>query len=235
VALAAYLEGDLGVASREIADAITGSRAVEAAEDTWHALTTEGDVLSAQGDAAGAKQAYADAADLAAHAGDADANAEIEVAQAMWMLDAGDAAQAASLARAALDRFTAAKFAHDQALARAMLVRALVAQGDADGASRELVVLEQAVPTCQLFRARFLAGIASSELAALRRDPEAASRFAGEARTMAEGAGMVPLVFEARWVEAKVARVTLRGTLMARLAKDARAAGFVRVAELARR
>jgi tetratricopeptide (TPR) repeat protein len=234
VALAAYLEGDLGAASREVDDAIAQSRAVQAAEETWNALCTKGEVLRAQGDAAGAKQAYTEAESLAVHAGDADASAEIEVALAVTALDAGDSREALRLARAALDRFTASRVAHDEALARAVVVRALAAQGDADGAARELLLLDDALPGCQLFRARFLERIASSELAALRGDPDAAARFAGEARTLAEGAGMVSLAFDARWAEARVARAAVRSSSMARLAKDARAAGFVRIADLAR-
>jgi hypothetical protein len=234
VALAAYLEGDLALASREVKDAITQTREVEAAEETWHALTTRGHVLRAQGDAAGAKQAYGEAADLAAHAGDADAHAEIQAVQALSALDAGDAREAARLARAAIDRFATSKLAHDEALARAVLVRALAADGDQEAAARELATLGPAMPSCQLFEARFLERIASTELAALRGDRDAAARFAAEARTMAEAAG-VPYVFEARLAEAKTAPAALRSTLLARLAKDARAAGFLRIAELATR
>jgi tetratricopeptide (TPR) repeat protein len=233
VALAAFLEGDLAGAAREVKDAIEQARAVEAAEDMWHALVTEGDLLRAQGDGAGAKRAYGEAADLAARAGAADAGAEIQVAQARLALEDGDAREAERLTRASLERFVASKNDPQAALARAVLVRALVSEGDAGGAERALVELDAALPGCQLFQARLLEKIASSELAALRGDRDGAARFAAEARALADAAAMAPAIFEARLAEARAAGGASRAAFMARLAKDARAAGFVRVAVLA--
>jgi two-component system sensor histidine kinase ChiS len=235
VAVAAFLEGDLATAAREADDALAEARAIDAPEDTSAALTTEGDLARAKGDAAAAKQAYEGAADLASKSGDGETAAEIDVSLAELALDAGDAAEAARIAHLAIETFSASKNAHDELLARAVVVRALVAEGDASGAAAELTEAEAALPSCQLFRARFLLALAASEVAAARGDPGGAAAGARDALAMASETGMVPYALEARWEQASLVRGAARYAAMSALAKDARAKGFLRVAKLASR
>ncbi|HSO33633.1 MAG TPA: serine/threonine-protein kinase, partial [Labilithrix sp.] len=87
VAWAAYFEGDLGAARDGMVASLTMARAIESTGQIWEALTKQGHVLRAEGDSAGAERAFTEAAALASRAGDLDARAEIEIAQARLALD----------------------------------------------------------------------------------------------------------------------------------------------------
>jgi hypothetical protein len=148
------------------------------------------------------------------------------------MLDRPRPPAAAARARAALDRFVVAKLPHDEALARAVLVRALLRQGSVDDAAHEADALDTALARCEVFDARIESGLARAELAAARGERDEAARAARETRQAAEGSGIVPLTLEARLVEASVTR---DAPGLARLAQDARTGGYLRVARLSRR
>jgi hypothetical protein len=234
VAWAAYLEGDLKAAADGVAASLAQARAIESVGQVQEALTKQGQVLRARGDAAGAARVFEEAASLASRAGELDARAEIDLAQALLALDRGGAAEAEKLAREALTRFVSSRLPQDETLARAVLVRALVRLARLDDAAREADALEASLPKCQRFEARLEARAAAAELASARGDPAQARELARQAREDSERAGAVPHVLEARLVEAAIARGADRRTLLEKLEHDARAAGFARVARLAR-
>lgn len=238
VAWAAYFEGDLRAARDGFASSLAQARAIDSTGQVWEALTKQGAVLRAGGDAAGAQRALDEAAALASRAGDLDARAEIDLALARLALDRGTgpgAADAEKLARGALARFITAKFPHDETFARAVLVRALVRSDQLAAAAKESEALEASLPKCQLFEAKFEARLAAIDSALAHGELAKAQQLAHEARSEAERAAFVPLVFEARSSEAMLARGAERHALVAKLEHDATAAGFVRVAHLARR
>ena len=145
------------------------------------------------------------------------------------------APEAEKLARGALARFVASKFPHDETFARAVLVRALVRSGKLEAAATEREALEASLPKCQLFEARFEAWLAAIDEAVARNEAAKALELAHAARAEAERAAFVPLVLEARLSETTLARGAERQALAAKLDHDAKTAGFVRVAQLARK
>jgi eukaryotic-like serine/threonine-protein kinase len=203
VGSAAFFEGDFDSAARWLADALELNRALGAAEETWETLSMQGRLLHARGDSAGARSAYEEAASVASEAKDVDAGAEIDVARARLELDDGRTGDAVMLARGALDRFVASGLPHDEALARAVLVRAYARSRALDDAERESGALAAVLPRCQLFEARFEAQLAASELAWARGDRAVAVRLARGARDEAQKAGFVPLASEAQRLSAR--------------------------------
>ena len=242
VAWASYFEGDLKAAHAGFASSLVLARAIESNGQVWEALTKDGYVLRASGDAVAAAKAFEEAGALATRAGDLDARAEIDLAKARLALDGapaggpGGEAEAEALARGALARFVASKYPHEETFARAVLVRALVRAGKYEAAAAERALLDASLPACELFEARFEARLAAIDDASLgpHADVVKALALAREARAEAEHAGFVPLSLEARLVEAKLARGAERGSLLAALDRDARAAGFARITRLAR-
>jgi hypothetical protein len=135
-------------------------------------------------------------------------------------------------ARSALDRFVTAKMPHHEAHARALLVRALLRKGAADDAASEAEKLEASLQSCELFEAHFQAGLARAELASARGDRAAALEAAAAVRESVETARIVPWALEARLVQASVMAGGARASEMAKLGRDARSQGFLRVARL---
>ncbi len=245
IAWASYFEGDLKGAHAGFASSLALARAIESNGQVWEALTKDGYVLRASGDAVAAAKAFEEAGALATRAGDLDARAEIDLAKARLALDgalvggpgaAGAAAEAEALARGALARFVASKYPHEETFARAVLVRALLRAGKYEPADAERALLDASLPACEMFEARLEACLAAIDEASVGPHADAAKALAlaREARAEAEHAGFVPLSLEARLVEAKLARGAERTTLSSALDRDARAAGFVRIARLAR-
>jgi serine/threonine-protein kinase len=235
VGWARFLEGDAPGAGKTIEEALSDARAIGGDANIRDALVRRAQWLRARDDAAGAARDCAEAAAMADKAGDPDARAEIDLAQVRLDLDGLKDSQPVARARAALARFVEAKLPQDEALARAVVVRALVRRGAIDEAMRESEALEAVLGACELFEARVEAGLARAELAAARGENAAAARAAREAREAADGSGIVPLALEARLVEAMVASRGERAAALARVASAARGAGFVRVVRLASR
>ena len=230
-AWAAYFEGDLRAALAGATGSLAQARAIDSTGQVWEALTKQGHMLRASGDARAAARAFEEAATLATRAGDLDARAEIDLAQARLALDRGAAAEAETLARGALARFVSARFPHDETFARAVLVRAKVKLGQLDAAATESEALRASLPACQRFEARFEAGLAAIDDAVAHGQTAAALELAHQARAVAEHAAFVPSILEARLREANLARD--RAALLDKLAREARSAGFGRVARLA--
>lgn len=148
----AYLEGDLKTAKAGAEQALAEARAIQSTGQVWEALTRLALVLRAGKDAAGAGKALEEASNLAGHAGDLDAKAEIDLRKALLALDGHQGAEAERLARTSLARFVEAKTPYLEALARALLVRALAQEGSpvkSDEARAEARVLEASLPSLQ--------------------------------------------------------------------------------------
>ncbi|HTQ48197.1 MAG TPA: protein kinase [Polyangiaceae bacterium] len=231
---AAYLEGDVQTSGRRIDEALAAARSAGDGFDSREAFAVRGDLLRARDDVAGARSAYDDAKKLADDAADIGSQLRAELAQARFALDEAGGPEVLERVRAIVARFTETKLPHMELLSRAVLVRALVLQGALAEAADEDAKLEASVGSCELFEARFEAQLARAELAQARGDAAAAMLAARGARDAAEQGGFVPLVLEARLVEARVAAPADRSALAERLVRDARAAGFLRVARLAR-
>lgn len=233
VGWAAFLEGDVDVAGETIADSVSQSRATGDEENLRDALFRHGRWLLARDDAEGAAKDLQEAVALSEHAGEPDFTAGGWLEQAALELDRPAGGAAVERARAALDRFVAAKLPHREALARALLVRALVRKGAIDEATTEAEPLEARLQSCELFEAHYQAGLARAELANARRDRARAQEEAAAARDRVEKAGIVPWALEARLVQASCMTGPARASELAQLARDARSRGFLRVARLA--
>ncbi|HEX8793491.1 MAG TPA: serine/threonine-protein kinase [Polyangiaceae bacterium] len=234
VARAAYLEGDVEAAGGRIDEAIAAAQSAGDGYDTTDALVRRGDWLRARDDVAGATGAYDAAWKLADASKDVDARARVELAQARLALDGAVGPEVAERAASIVARFGETRLPHMEVLSRAVLVRTLVRLGRMAEAEQEEAKLDAAVATCELFEARFEAQLARAELAQSRGDAAGAALAARVAREDAERSGFVPFALEARLVEVGTAARGDRSRLAEKLANDARAAGFRRVARLAR-
>jgi tetratricopeptide (TPR) repeat protein len=232
VGRAAYLEGDVQTAGRRIDEAITAAQSAGDESDARDAFVLRGDWLRARDDVAGARGAYDEARKLADAEGDVGSQLRVELAQARFALDEAGGAEVADRVRPIVARFTETKLPHMELLSRAVLVRALVRQGALAEAAQEDEKLEESVASCELFEARFEAQLARAELARARGDAAAATLAVRGVRDEAERGGFVPLVFEARLVEARLAAPADRIGLSEKLSRDARATGLLRVARL---
>ncbi len=234
VGWAAFLEGDVELAGKNIEDSVSQSRATGDEANLRDALVRHGRWSFARDDAQGAAKDYGEAVTLAERAGEQDFAAEAWLAQVALELDRPGGGAAAERARTALDRFVTAKLPHDEALARALLVRALVRKGAIDDAAAQAEKLEASLASCELFEAHFQADLAHAELANARGDRAGAQEAAAEARASADKAGFVPWSLEARRVQESCMTGGSRASEMAKLARDARSGGFLRVARLAK-
>ncbi len=233
VGWAAFLEGDADFAGTTIADAVAQSRATGEDANVRDAVVRRGRWSAARDDAEGAAKDYEEAVRLAEHAGEPDFAAEARLAQIALELDRPGGGEAVDRARSALDRFVTSKMPHHEAHARALLVRALLRKSAIDDATSESEKLEASLPSCELFEAHFQAGLAHAELANARGDRAAAQEAANAVREIVETAGFVPWALEARLVQASLMAGGARASEMAKLAREARSRGFLRVARLA--
>jgi serine/threonine-protein kinase len=233
VGWAAFLEGDVDFAGKTIADALSQSRATGDEANVRDALVRHGQWSFARNDAEGAAKDFDEAVSLAEHAGEPYFAAEALLAQVALELERPGGGAAMDRALAALDRSVAAKLPHDEALARALLVRALLRKGAIADAASEAEKLEAPLRSCELYEAHFQAGLANAELAGARGDRNGAQQAAAAARESAETAGIVPWALEARLVQASFMTGGSRASEMAKLARDARSGGFQRIARLA--
>jgi tetratricopeptide (TPR) repeat protein len=230
---AAYLEGDLDASRALLADAMAQARAIGAAELLWDVLDKEARRLVAKDDVPGALRTFDEAARVATQDGAETARAEIDVARARLLLEQGRTADAVTLARAAAARFESVRASHDEALARAVLVRALVRSGDADEATAAFTALDRVLPASELLEAQIEAKLAAAERAAARGDRDLALALVADARARAERSRVMPFAFEAALTEASLLRGAPRAEAIARIAADAQRHGFSRVARRA--
>ncbi|HEX8792316.1 MAG TPA: serine/threonine-protein kinase [Polyangiaceae bacterium] len=230
---ATFLEGDVDVAGKTIADAMEQSNAIGDEEIKRDALIRRGRLSFARDDTGGAAKDLDEAVAIAERTGEPDFAADAWFAQVVLELDRPGGGAAVDHARTARDRFVTAKLPHQEALARALLVRALVRKGSLDDASAEAEKLDASLQSCELFEAHFQADLARAELANARGDHAGAQQTAESARESAEKAGIVPWALEARLVQARCKTGGSGAPEMAKLARDARTNGFLRVARLA--
>ncbi len=128
------LEGKLADAIARYNAAVGALRDVNEPVELGRALLELGDAQLQQGDEAGARKSYEEVRELdRRHRGFA--HPEMEVAFARLALHDGKAEEAATLARSALNEFTAAERKGDRMQAAAVLVRALIARGKVAEAS----------------------------------------------------------------------------------------------------
>lgn len=116
------LEGKPEEARRAAADAVSVLRVTGAVYETGEALTILGDCLLDSGDLESARKRYEEARNRGLEP-------EVELALANVSLEAREPAAAQTKAADAIRIFRAKQNAHEEALSRAVLIRAMLAQG----------------------------------------------------------------------------------------------------------
>jgi len=129
LARARYTDGDLAGAKKWIDEAEPALRKSADKSLPGLALACTGDILAAQGDAAGAHAAYEKALKSLNAAGAARYAAETEVASARLSVDEGSADEAKPILRGAIAKLRENNDLAGEIVAHAVLVRALLAKG----------------------------------------------------------------------------------------------------------
>jgi tetratricopeptide (TPR) repeat protein len=220
-------QGDLAGAESHCRASLAGSRALGDRRLSAYALFDLGEALVERGDLDGARSAHAEALTIRQELGEKTTSAESGLALARVTLEEGRAAHAAEELRRLLPAFEAADSVADQALARAMLSRALFAAGQEREAEEHAARAVRLVEASERPDLR-LAVLVASAGARSGSDREVRARLE-EARGEAHRIGLVGLELEARLARAEIdarrgdrgAGAALRG-----IEKDARTRGF---------
>jgi eukaryotic-like serine/threonine-protein kinase len=131
------LQGDLPSAKRMFTEALEIQRRLNNLRPSAYLLYQLGDIAWLDGDLAQARKLHTEALDLRTKLGEKGTAAESHLAIAWLDLEEGRAADAERTARGAYEVFAAQKARDNQALAGAVLARALWSQGRRAAASRE--------------------------------------------------------------------------------------------------
>jgi tetratricopeptide (TPR) repeat protein/TolB-like protein len=189
-----------------------------------------GDAIAAEGDAKGASEQYERAAALCTKMRNATCTANYRLSAASLLLDQGDAAKAAALARDAAETFKSTKRPDSEVQARVTLAIALFKQGQTQQAIGEVEKAEALHASNRLLNV-YLGITASRVRAQLGNQQDAAARLqalVGDAQKM--GARMAQL-------EAELAMVQIGGAASAvsavTLQKEASDLGYGRIARAA--
>ncbi|HEV8267480.1 MAG TPA: tetratricopeptide repeat protein, partial [Thermoanaerobaculia bacterium] len=235
LAAVALMTGDLAAAKRLDDESLalaqeTGNRSGEG-----YALHVAAQVDLARGDVPAAKKRFADTVALREKLGEEPGAAESRNGLAEIALEEGNADEAARLAAATLPVFVKEKDLGNEATARMLGARALLAKGDTAGAAAEAGRAAERAEGSHNVATILAAAIESARVTAAG-DPKAAISRLKELEARARSASLVGLEFEARLVRAQAALAAHDAgarSLFQALAKDASAKGFGLVAKKA--
>ena len=130
--------GDLTTAKQMATEALAMARASGDFSQVSNGLLSIGNIVRQQGDALHARQEYSEAMELRKRFGDPVRIAEVQLSLTELLLDESDWRSATSSLRDVLPRLREASLVDDELLAKAMLVEALLAQGDQTYAENEI-------------------------------------------------------------------------------------------------
>jgi eukaryotic-like serine/threonine-protein kinase len=235
------LQGDLASAERDYKEALEVLRSVSDEDTSAPLVAGLAEVLRDRDDLAGARSKHEAALQFVSHRQDAAATAAEQMSLARLCLDENRPADAARLARQAADEFADQKRGDDEALARALLAKALSGLGQNKEARMALDRAAHLVSKSQALLTRLQVEIVEADSNAAL-DHSSRSVSASEMRHLqtiaheAHGRGILSLEFEARLAEGQWQECGRGGsrTLMA-LQKEALAKGFLLIANRAAR
>jgi tetratricopeptide (TPR) repeat protein len=229
--------GDLSAAGTMLAEGLKISREVNDRHEEAFALTGQGTVALAEDRIGDARRAFEEARQIRATIGEAGAAEQSRIDLARVALAEEDFAAAQALAAAAAAELEKQKIPDDQAVALAVLARALAAGGKRAEAERALATARTLAGKSQNDGTRREVLLASAEVRAAQGDAAGAAKSLGEAAARAREKGLVAWPLEARLLQgrilAKAGAKEPAGEVLSSVRKDAAARGFQRIARAA--
>ncbi len=241
LAVVLHYQGELARAKKMLEDALDIAREIDDQSGIGYLLKDLAWLLATQGDADQAWQKHQEALALRVQLGEKDTIAESRLAIAGFLLEKekGDPRQARLLAGQALEQFRAEAQAEKETEARAMLARALTAQGSLAKAREEISLAESLAAKSESFVLHMTVQLAAGQVRSAAGEVAEARRLLAGVRDQARATGFAGLALEARLelgrLEAERGDRAQGRELLAAVEKDARARGFGRVAREARR
>ncbi len=232
LAILQWDRGELGEAAASFERCLEVYRDLEDESSIALVLANHAEVLRDRGDLTTAAEALAEAAAIQARLGEPMAAAKSEALLAFVQLDLGEVDTAAQTAREALSALRGASVPDDEAIARLALALAHQALGEAAAARRELDLASSLADRRDSPAIALAVAIATLSL---EPNPTTALRRAEQLIDECRRTGVVRLELEARWAHAQaLARTDPEAGLqeLERLARDAAALGFHRLAAL---
>jgi eukaryotic-like serine/threonine-protein kinase len=227
--------GNFAESRKYLESALVKSRQLDLKSNAASALAGLGDLEMAQDNLDSAGQYYRQSLDIRTQIGEQGGIANSRFSLATLALERGDAKSAADFARQAIEEFHNESNPDQEAMARAVLVEALLARGNLAAASNEGANIRRL--RLQDKSGEFAVDIAGARLTAAKGDRENAIRQLKKAADRAKG-----LRLPASEYEAQLARLELENkghsaaahSELERLEKEAQARGFRLVARKAR-
>ncbi|HEY7213660.1 MAG TPA: tetratricopeptide repeat protein [Thermoanaerobaculia bacterium] len=217
-------QGELAAARRSFTSSLEICRRTDNKSASASALHGLAEVLAREGKTEEARKRYEEAIALRGQLGEKGTLAESRLALAAALLDAGDAAHAGELARAAAEELGRQGATSNEALALAVSALAAEAAGDAPGARQAIDRALALIQNDQDLRARLTVQLAAARLRRVK-DPDAALR---DVAAQAARSGLL----EVR-LRADLALAEREPARLAALAREARSLGYGGIAKAA--
>jgi tRNA A-37 threonylcarbamoyl transferase component Bud32/TolB-like protein len=229
--------GDLAAGKAMLEEGLKITREVDDKHEAAYALTGLGLVAQYEDRAADARKAFEEAREIRTAIGEAGAAEQSRIDLARLALDEGDLAEARTVAAAAAGDLARQKMPDDEAVALAVLARALTADGRKADAERALAKARTLAGTSQNDGVRREVLLASATLRAARGDAAGAAKSLREASARAREKGLFAWTLEARLAEGQILAASgakdAARALLDEVRKDAEAKGFTRIARRA--
>jgi eukaryotic-like serine/threonine-protein kinase len=232
-------KGDLAGARRAYDEALAIKKEIGNRSSMAYTLRDLGDLLEAQGDLAGARKLFDDSIAIREQLGQTVRAGETRISLSALTYEEGHPAEAAAIARRAVEALDKEDMGDARAEALAMLAQALAAQNQREGAQREIARAAPLAAKSELHSVRFNVAMAAGRVyAAAGRLTEAAKSFR-TALDEARRAGIYGATLEARLALAENDLSSGKSSdarkSLATLETEARARGFLQVAAKAAR
>jgi tetratricopeptide (TPR) repeat protein len=230
-------EGELASAKSKYEEALAICREAGDKHQSASALIGLGSVLARQGDLTAARQRHEEALALRKEIGEKATEAESLLALAGIAVEEGNTQDAETLARKALDEFRVEKLRDDEILARVVLARSLLAQGQAGEARQQIDLASELAARSPARGVRMKYAIAAARVRAATGAPLEAIKILNATLTEATTHGDLGSQLEARLalgeIELRSGHAVAGRSRLIALEKDATARGFLLIAHKA--
>jgi serine/threonine protein kinase/tetratricopeptide (TPR) repeat protein len=232
-------KGDLPGALENYRRAMVIQQEVGAKSNYASSLTSEGEVFRQQGELSRALKIDQEALTLQQQLGEQESAAESQLALAEVAYDSGKPAEAEALARRALDEFRAQREPVSEIAAGGLLSRSLLDQGKLSEAQESIIEATRLAEKTPDAISRLSLTVDSAYVLAAEKKTVAARIAARQVSTEAQKLGFVRLCLEASLalgqIQMRSGGTTEGRVRLQRLEKDARAKGFMLIAQAASR
>jgi serine/threonine protein kinase/Tfp pilus assembly protein PilF len=222
--------GDLAEARKLQEQALAERRKINFKSGAAYSLQGLGEVLLAQGDLHGARKNFEQAAAVRRELGEHGALATTQVDLAELSIHEGDFQTGEQTARAAASEFQKRNDPENEAIATAVLARALLAGNKLAEAQNAVNRTRSILPPAATYPSRFLVGIVSARVRAAAGETSEAAEGLRELIELARRHGYLGYEFEARLalgeIQSKTGQKHTAEAVLSELEKDANSRGF---------